>query len=63
MGIEGFSKMISINIFGNPLIQIGDVVTLSYSLNGISQQKYFVNSISHSFEQGLQTKLSLSRIQ
>lgn len=62
MGIEGFSKMVSVSIFGNPLIQIGDVITLSYSLNGISQQKYFVNSISHSFGQGLETKLNLNRI-
>lgn len=62
MGIEGFSKTVSVNIFGNPLIQIGDVVTLSYSLNGISQQKYFVNAISHSFSTGLETRLSLNRI-
>jgi len=62
MGIDGFSKTVSINIFGNPLIQIGDVVTLSYSLNGISQQKYFVNAISHSFSNGLQTRLNLNRI-
>ena len=63
MGIEGFSKSISLNIFGNPLIQVGDVVTLSYSLNGISQQKYFVHSVSQSFGQGLETSLILKRIQ
>lgn len=63
MGIEGFSKTVSLNIFGNPLIQVGDTVTLSYNLNGISGQKYFVQSVSHTFEQGLGTTLILKRIQ
>jgi hypothetical protein len=63
MGLEGFSKNISLDIFGNPLIQIGDIVLLSYSLNGISQQKYLVHSVSHSFREGLETSLQLKRIQ
>jgi hypothetical protein len=62
-GIEGFSKTVSVEIFGNPLIQVGDVVNLSYSLNGISQQKYMVQSVSQSFTQGLSTSLILKRIQ
>jgi hypothetical protein len=63
MGIDGFSKEVSLNIFGNPLIQVGDIITLSYSLNGISQQKYLVKFVSHSFSQGLSTTLKLSRVQ
>lgn len=63
MGIEGFSKSVSLKIFGNPLIQVGDIVTLSYNLNGINQQKYFVQSVSQSFSQGLETSLILKRIQ
>jgi hypothetical protein len=62
MGIDGFSTVVSLNIFGNPLIQVGDVITLSYPLNGISSQKYVVTSVSHSFTQGLSTTLSLSRV-
>jgi len=62
-GIEGFSKTVSLNIFGNPLIQVGDVVTLSYSLNGIVEQRYLVHSVSHNFSQGLSTSLNLKRIQ
>lgn len=62
-GIEGFSKDVSLSIFGNPLIQVGDVVTLSYPLNGISSQKYVVHTVSHSFNQGLSTSLGLNRIQ
>jgi hypothetical protein len=62
-GIEGFSKTVSLNIFGNPLIQVGDIVTLSYSLNGIVEQRYLVHSVSHNFSQGLSTSLNLKRIQ
>lgn len=62
-GLEGFSKDVSLEIFGNPLIQVGDIVTLSYSLNGISNQKYLVHSVSQNFSQGLTTSLSLKRIQ
>ena len=62
-GIEGFSKNVSLNIFGNPLIQVGDIVSLSYSLNGIAGQRYLVHSVSHEFSQGLSTSLKLKRIQ
>jgi hypothetical protein len=60
--IDGFSRTVNINIFGNPLIQIGDVVDLSYSLKGISGQKYVVHSASNIFDSGLQTSLTLKKI-
>ena len=62
-GLSGFAKDISLKIFGNPLLQVGDIVTFSYSLNGISQQKCIVSEISHSFESGLSTSVTLNRIQ
>ena len=62
MGIEGFSKTVTVNMFGNPLIQIGDVVTLSYTLKGMLAKKYIVTSVSQSFSQGLSTSLTLKRL-
>jgi hypothetical protein len=62
MGIDGFSKTVRLNIFGNPLIQVGDIVTLTYYLKGISGQKYFVNSVDHNFSNGLETSLTMNRI-
>jgi hypothetical protein len=63
MGLDGFSKTVALRIFGNPLIQVGDVITLTYQLNGISGQKYVVQSVSHSFDSGLSTSLKLNRVQ
>jgi hypothetical protein len=61
-GIDIFSQDVSIDIFGNPLIQVGDVVELSYDLAGLKEQKYMVHSVSHSFNDGLSTKLVLNII-
>jgi hypothetical protein len=61
-GMDGFSKDTALEVFGNPLIQVGDVVTLTYYLTGINQQKYVVHSVSHSFSDGLTTRLVLNKI-
>jgi hypothetical protein len=62
LGIDNFSKDVSLEVFGNPLIQVGDVLGLTYNLTGINQQKYIVHSVSHSFSQGFSTKLTLNPI-
>jgi hypothetical protein len=62
MGIDGFSTTISLNIFGNPLMQVGDIVTLSYNLNGMVNQRNIVTSVSHNFNSGLSTTLTLKRL-
>jgi len=62
MGIDNFSKDVTLEIFGNPLIQVGDLVELSYNLPGLNQQKYLVHSVSHAFDLGLSTTLSLKMI-
>jgi len=61
-GIDYFSKDITLDIFGNPLIQIGDRVELTYPLAGINQQKYIVTSVSTDFSNGLSTRLGMTMI-
>ena len=61
-GIDGFSKDTSIQIFGNPLIQVGDVITITYTLAGLKQQKYIVHSVSQNFNQGLKTTIVLNML-
>jgi hypothetical protein len=61
-GLDGFTKDVSLTIFGNPLIEVGDIITLTYTLAGLNQQRYLVHSVSHTFGKGLDTKLVLNRV-
>ena len=61
-GLPGLSQDISLEIFGNPLIQVGDIISFSYSLKGISQKRCVVSSVSSSFSDGLTTSLILNAI-
>ncbi len=62
-GLEGFSKDTSLSLFGNPLIQVGDVIQLSYNLAGVVNQNYFVHSVSNEFtDKGLVTNLTLNQL-
>ena len=55
---------LEVEIFGNPFLQLGDVVSVDYPLRSITYQnnKYFVFSISNSFDTGLNTTLTLRRV-
>lgn len=61
-GVDNFSKDVTLQIFGNPLIQVGDVVQVTYNLPGLNQQKYLVHSVSHTLDSGLSTTLTLNMI-
>lgn len=60
--IDGFSKDVTLKIFGNPLIQLGDIVTVTYPLAGINSQKFVVQGAKHIFKQGLETDLTLNPV-
>jgi hypothetical protein len=62
MGVDGFSTTTTLSMFGNPLIQIGDFVMLSYDLNGTDSKRNIVTAVSHSFNNGLNTTLTLKRL-
>lgn len=60
--LGGFHRDITIEIFGNPLVQIGDFVKLSYSLKRIGTSNtlyYFVYGINQRYNNGLTTSLTL----
>ena len=60
--LTGFHKEISIQVFGNPLIQVGDFCKFTYSLKRIGTQSptyYFVKSVTQSYNNGLTTQLIL----
>lgn len=55
-------KSINVKIFGNPLIQLGDVVKFNfYSGKVISSQNdyYIVTRVSHNFDTGLSTEITI----
>jgi hypothetical protein len=61
-GLDNFSKDVTLSIFGNPLIEVGDVIGLTYPLMGINAQKYIVHSVSNTYNNGLSTKLTLNML-
>lgn len=61
-GLDNFSKDVTLSIFGNPLIEVGDVIGLTYPLMGINAQKYLVHSVSNTYNNGLTTKLTLNML-
>jgi hypothetical protein len=52
-----------IEVFSNPLISVGDIVTINYPSNGLDgTQKFMVSSINNSFDGGLSTKITTRSI-
>lgn len=50
------SKIIDMTIFGNPLLSVGDIITVNYPYHKFNDsQKIIITSISHDFSQGLTT--------
>jgi len=62
IGNDGFSKDTAVQIFGNPMVQVGDVITINYSLAGITGEKYLVHEVAHVFNKGLKTTLTLNSL-
>lgn len=54
---------IEVEVFGNALIQIGDIVAINYPPKDMvaSTHKYFVTSVSNTWDNGLSTTLNLRR--
>lgn len=56
-------QILNIEIFSNPLISVGDIITVNYPKNNLSaSQKFVVTSVDHSFGEGLSTSISARSI-
>jgi hypothetical protein len=55
---------LEVSIYGNPLFQIGDVVSVDYDFMSMdpATHKYFVVATKSSFDEGLSTQLRLRRV-
>jgi hypothetical protein len=54
---------ISAKIFGNPLIQVGDIVGFSFSQRNVPLKNYVVIGVKLGYNNGIITELTLRRIQ
>jgi hypothetical protein len=56
-------QSITMDIFGNPFIEVGDVITVNYSKNDLDgSQKFLVTNVNSSFEGGLSTSVTARSI-
>lgn len=52
------SKIVEMSVFGNPLISVGDIITVDYSYQGFTNsQKLIVVRATQRFQEGLQTDI------
>jgi len=55
-------KTANVTIFGNPMLEVGDIVTVTYVPKGIYDKKFYINKIGHSYSAGLETNLTLRSV-
>lgn len=52
-------RIISLSTFGNPMLNIGDIVTIKYAYEGLtSANKFIITGITHSYNTGLETSIT-----
>lgn len=52
-------KVVTMTVFGNPLIEVGDIVTIKYTYHNFNgTQKLIVTNVNQSFSGGLDTKIT-----
>jgi hypothetical protein len=56
-------QSINMEIFGNPVIEVGDIITVNYPENNLNgTQKFLVTNVSTAFEEGLSTTITARSI-
>lgn len=52
-------KIVMMNIFGNPLLSVGDIILVKYTYQGLSgTEKMIITSISLSYNEGIETSIT-----
>jgi hypothetical protein len=56
-------QVVTLETFGNPLISVGDIVSINYPSNDFDgTEKFVVTQVSNSFKEGLQTSITARSI-
>lgn len=56
------NEELSVEIFGNPIIEVTDVVDIYYAAKDLTGHRYFVTGVSTSWDNGIHTSLTLRRV-
>jgi hypothetical protein len=53
-------RIIDLNVFGNPLISVGDIINIVYPYQGLTAgtEKFIITSIRHNYSEGLETSIT-----
>lgn len=52
-------KIVTMEIFGNPLISVGDIISIDYQYHGFDgEQRFIVTNVNHSYDRGLNTDIT-----
>lgn len=52
-------KIVNVTTFGNPLLSLGDIVTINYPFQGFNgTEKFIITSIDHAYDGGLETTVT-----
>lgn len=52
-------KIVNMTIFGNPLISVGDIVSIKNAYQGLSgTENFIITEVKHSFSEGLETSIT-----
>jgi hypothetical protein len=57
-------RFIDMEIFGNPLLSPGDIITINYPLQSMTKQngKYIITKVNHTYQEGFSTSISCRAI-
>jgi len=56
-------QSINMEIFGNPAIEVGDIITVNYPKNDLDgTKKFLVTNVTTSFEEGVSTSITARSI-
>lgn len=57
---ENKDTVIEMDVFGNPLISVGDIVAINYAYQKLTtSQKFIVLKVSNSYKEGISTKITV----
>lgn len=52
-------SVVNMQVFGNPLVSVGDIITINYPSNALNgTQKFVVMNVNNSFSDGLETSIT-----